>query len=87
MKKIIIYIITLLIFAGISFLYGLILGKKQATIKEVEKIVTVYKERENNTLEHEKTAEIIKIKYMRFENANKECDFVLNYNVNKCLPK
>lgn len=81
---------SLLIFVAWSFfiyLWGYNSGKIATQRGQLEKEVQIYQKRENTTQEQEKTAEKIKIIYRELKNDKKDCDFVLNFDVSKCLPK
>ena len=81
---------SLLIFVAWSvfiYLWGYNSGKIAIQRVELEKEVQIYQKRENTTQEQEKTAEKIKIIYRELKNDKKDCDFVLNFDVSKCLPK
>lgn len=71
----------------LSFWGGYVGGKNSAQKDELQKDVQTYQTRENNTTEQEKTAEKIKIVYRDLKSDEKDCDFVLNFDVSKCLPK
>lgn len=71
----------------IVFYGGYTGGKNSAQKSELKKDVELYQQREINTLEQEKTAQQIKIVYKEIKSDEKDCDFVLDFNVNKCLPK
>lgn len=78
------------IFAGWSvfcIFCGYLVGKNNAEKKVLTQTVTIYKEREQNTLEQEKTAEKIKVIYKELKSDKKDCDFVLDFDVSQCLPK
>lgn len=69
------------------FLLGFIGGKNSAQKAELKKNVQLYQKREENTTEQEKTAQKIKIIYRELKSDEKDCDFVLDFDVSKCLPK
>lgn len=69
------------------FLLGYIGGKNSAQKAELQKYVQLYQKRENTTTEQEKTAQQIKIVYRELKSDEKDCDFVLDFDVSKCLPK
>lgn len=69
------------------FFLGYIGGKNSAQKAELQKDVQLYQKREENTQAQEKTAEKIKIIYKELKSDEKDCDFVLNFDVSKCLPK
>ena len=71
----------------IVFLLGQTAGKNSVQKAELQKDVYIYQEREKNTTEQEKTAEKIKIIYRELKSDEKDCDFVLDFDVSKCLPK
>lgn len=73
---------TCLVFHG-----GFVAGKNSTQKAELKKDVQLYQKREENTSEQEKTAEKIKIVYRELKSNEKDCDFVLNFDVSKCLPK
>lgn len=73
---------TCLVFYG-----GYIAGKNSAQKAELQKDVQLYQKRENTTTEQEKTAQKIKIVYRELKSDEKDCDFVLDFDVSKCLPK
>jgi len=87
MKRGLIYFLFFLIWSGLCVYYGLTEGKNRAEKQTLIKTITVYKEKEKNTLEQEKTAEKIKVVYRELKSDEKDCDFVLNFDVSKCLPK
>lgn len=69
------------------FLLGYTGGKNSAQKAELQKDVQLYQKRENTTTEQEKTAQKIKIVYRELKSDEKDCDFVLDFDVSKCLPK
>lgn len=71
----------------LSFWGGYVGGKNSAQKAELQKDVQLYQKRENITTEQEKTAEKIKIVYRELKSDEKDCDFVLDFDVSKCLPK
>lgn len=81
--KILIFVIWLVA----CFICGYVTGKNRAEKKVLIKTVTVYKEKEKNTLEQEKTADKIKVIYRDLKSDEKDCNFVLDFDVSKCLPK
>lgn len=83
MKTIIVFIVWTVFCLTIGFKSG----ENSAQNNENKKKIVVYQQKEKNTLEQEKTACNIKVKYERFKSNDEECAFVLNYDVNKCLPK
>lgn len=83
MKNIIIFAFWSLLCIGGGYLCGKIWAEKRVLIKTV----TIYKEREKNTIEQEKTAEKIKVIYKELKSDEKDCNFVLDFDVSKCLPK
>lgn len=66
---------------------GYIGGKNSAQKAELQKDVQLYQKRENTTAEQEKKAQQIKIVYRELKSDEKDCDFVLDFDVSKCLPK
>lgn len=87
MKNLFISIIFFVAWTCIVFLGGYIGGKNSAQKSELKKDVQLYQKREENTQAHEKTAEKIKIIYRELKTNEKDCDFVLDFDVSKCLPK
>lgn len=82
------YLICICIFAFYTaFIYtsGKIEGEKNTKTEIIEKEVVIYREREENTIEHEKKVEEIKEDILDLGGKNEECDFVLNYDVSSCL--
>jgi hypothetical protein len=87
MKKYAFFMVAFIVWTVGCFLYGFLEGKNKAEKQVLIKTVTVYKEREKNTQEQEKTAEKIKIIYRELKTDDKDCDYVLDFDVSKCLPK
>lgn len=87
MKKDLIYIGVVALFSLVAFVNGYYTGKNKAEIKTLTKTITIYKEIEKNTLEQEKNAEKIKVIYKELKSDVKDCDFVLDFDVSRCLPK
>lgn len=83
MNKIIIIMIMLFLF----FLFGYYEGKKDAETRNLKKDIATYQTIEKNTIEQAKTAEKIKKKYRDLKSEKKDCDYVLNFDVSRCLPK
>ena len=77
--------LVFLFWTVIVFSFGWVGGENSARKAEIEKNVRLYQKRENNTTEQEKMASEIKNKYERFKSKDEECNFVLNYNVDRCL--
>ena len=69
------------------FFLGYIGGKNSEQKAELQKDVQLYQKRENNTAEQEKKAQQIKIVYRELKSDEKDCDYVLDFDVSKCLPK
>lgn len=69
------------------FYGGFMAGKNSTQKEELKKDVQLYQKREENTTEQEKTAEKIKIVYRELKSDEKDCDFVLDFDVSRCLPK
>ena len=69
------------------FFVGYTAGKNSAQNEELKKDVCLYQKREKTTTAQEKTAEKIKIIYKELKTDEKDCDFVLDFDVSKCLPK
>ena len=83
LKSLLFFILwTCLVFYG-----GFVAGKNSTQKAELKKDVQLYQKREENTTEQEKTAEKIKIVYRELKSDEKDCSFVLNFDVSKCLPK
>ena len=80
-------IIIFLVWTIACLFGGFITGKNRAEKKVLVKTVTVYKEKEKNTLEQEKTADKIKVIYRELKSDEKGCNDVLDFDVSKCLPK
>ncbi len=87
MKNILISIIFFVAWTCLVFYWGYIGGKNSAQKSELKKDVELYQKREENTQAQEKTAEKIKIIYKELKTDEKDCDFVLDFDVSKCLPK
>lgn len=87
MKNFISSLVFGLAWTAICFYGGYVSGKNSAQKSELQKNVELYQQRENNTIEQEKTAQQIKIVYKELKSDEKDCDFVLDFDVNKCLPK
>lgn len=68
------------------FILGYIGGKNSAQKAELKKDVQLYQKREENTTEQEKKAQEIKIVYRELKSDEKDCSFVLDFDVSKCLP-
>lgn len=66
---------------------GVCFGAIYAQRSELRKNEELYQKRENNTLEQEKNAQKIKVIYRDLKNDKKDCDFVLDFDVSKCLSK
>ena len=75
------------IWSAVCYYCGFIEGKNKSEKKVLIKTVTLYKEKEKNTLEQEKTANKIKVIYRELKSNEKDCNFVLDFDVSKCLPK
>lgn len=76
------------IFWTIAVYYaGNVNGKNSVQKEQAQKQVTFHEKKEDATRKQEKTAEKIKIKYERFKSKDEECNFVLDYDVSKCLCK
>lgn len=73
--------------SSLIYCLGYTEGKKNAKIVELERKVYIYAKREENTLQQEKTAEKIIVKYKTFKSTNEACNYVLNFDVASCLPK
>lgn len=87
MKELFASIIFFVLWTCICFYGGFIGGKNSAQKSELQKNVQLYQQREENTQAHEKTAEKIKIIYKELKSDEKDCDFVLDFDVSKCLSK
>lgn len=87
MKKWFLSLLFFCMWTFIVFLMGQTAGKNSAQKAELQKDVQIYQEREKNTTAQEKTADKIKIIYRELKSDEKDCDFVLNFDVSKCLPK
>lgn len=68
------------------FVVGFLTGKIAEIGRELQKDVELYQKKEIATCEQEKTAEKIKIVYKELKTNEKDCDFVLDFDVSKCLP-
>lgn len=75
------------IWSAVCYYCGFIECKNKSEKKVLIKTVTLYKEKEQNTLEQEKTANKIKVIYRELKSNEKDCNFVLDFDVSKCLPK
>lgn len=87
MSNTLIKLIIFLVYTIGCFWFGYTEGKNRAEKKTLIKTVTVYKEIEKNTQEQEKTADKIKVIYRDLKSDEKDCNFVLDFDVSKCLPK
>lgn len=87
MKQIFISILFFVVWSCICFFGGYKEGKNTAQKDELQKDVQIYQKREEATAEQEKTAEKIKIVYRELKTDEKDCNFVLDFDVSKCLPK
>lgn len=68
-------------------LFGLGVGFQWSQKSELKKTVTTYQKIENASARQEKEAEKIKIIYRDLKSDDKDCEFVLNFDVSKCLPE
>lgn len=87
MKKLFSSLLFFCMWTFVVFLMGQTAGKNSVKKAELKKDVQIYKKRENRTTEQEKTADKIKIIYRELKSDEKDCDFVLDFDVSKCLPK
>ena len=71
---------TCLVFHG-----GFVAGKKSVQNRELKKDVQLYQKREEATCKQEKTAKEIIYKWGKFRSDVEECNFVLDFDISKCL--
>lgn len=85
MKKWLLSLFVFMLWSVLIYIAGYKAGKNGEQNKELKKDAQLYQKREEATCKQEKTAKEIIYKWGKFKSDVEECNFVLDFDIYKCL--